>query len=223
MLAEVSANVPPPPGSFSANNSYLNLSSNKHRVDSSGLNLSAVLPPNTVTSSGAPVNYLSNPAPSSSAAKIMTLRSKSQKRISEKAIKKIVSSLELSKESSATRRRDAESLARSNAALAEGKDFLLQKNYQEAIRCFTAALKTHRANNEAKFYRGICYLDSGSTKKAIQEFCEVIDSQPDFKRTIYVVLSIAYRRVNDITGALRTLSRAIMKYPRYAESYLARG
>ena len=47
--------------------------------------------------------------------------------------------------------------------------------------------------------------------------------QPDFKRTVYVVLSIAYRRVNDVVGALRTLSRAILKYPRYAESYLARG
>ena len=162
-------------------------------------------------------------APSSSAAKIMPLRSKSQKRISAKAIKKIVSSLELSKEGATARRMNAESAARSNSALAEGKDFLLQKEYSEAISCFTSALKANRGNLEAKFYRGICFLDSGSTRKAIQEFSEIIEVQPDFKRTVYVVLSIAFRRVNDIVGALRTLSRAILKYPRYAESYLARG
>ena len=62
---------------------------------------------------------------------------------------------------------NAESAARSNSALAEGKDFLLQKEYSEAIRCFTNALKANRNNLEAKFYRGICFLDNGSTRKAI--------------------------------------------------------
>ena len=37
------------------------------------------------------------------------------------------------------------------------------------------------------------------------------------------MLSIAYRRVNDYTGALRTLSKAIVRYQRYLEAYIARG
>jgi len=40
---------------------------------------------------------------------------------------------------------------------------------------------------------------------------------------MFIVLSIAYRRTNDYTGALRTLSKAIVKYPRYIEAYIARG
>ena len=40
---------------------------------------------------------------------------------------------------------------------------------------------------------------------------------------MYIVLSIAYRRVNDYTSALRTLSKALNRYPRYQEAYVARG
>jgi tetratricopeptide (TPR) repeat protein len=40
---------------------------------------------------------------------------------------------------------------------------------------------------------------------------------------MFIVLSIAYRRINDYTSALRTLSRALAKYPRYQEAYIARG
>jgi Tfp pilus assembly protein PilF len=40
---------------------------------------------------------------------------------------------------------------------------------------------------------------------------------------MFIVLSIAYRRTNDYTGALRTLSKAIVKYPKYLEAYIARG
>ena len=46
---------------------------------------------------------------------------------------------------------------------------------------------------------------------------------PDYRKTMFIVLSIAYRRVNDYTSALRTLSKAIVKYSRYIEAYVARG
>ena len=39
----------------------------------------------------------------------------------------------------------------------------------------------------------------------------------------YIVLSIAYRRSNDYLGSLRTLSRGIVQFPKYAEAYQARG
>jgi tetratricopeptide (TPR) repeat protein len=52
---------------------------------------------------------------------------------------------------------------------------------------------------------------------------ELIEICPDYRKTVFIVLSIAYRRVNDYTGALRTLSKAIVKYPRYIEAYIARG
>jgi len=40
----------------------------------------------------------------------------------------------------------------------------------------------------------------------------------DYRKTMFIVLSIAYRRINDYTSAQRTLSRAIAKYPKYLEA-----
>ena len=40
---------------------------------------------------------------------------------------------------------------------------------------------------------------------------------------MYIVLSIAYRRINDFISAIRALSRAIQKYPQYIEAHIARG
>lgn len=46
---------------------------------------------------------------------------------------------------------------------------------------------------------------------------------PDYRKTMFIVLSIAYRRVNDYLSAIRILSKAIQKYPTYLEAYIARG
>jgi hypothetical protein len=40
---------------------------------------------------------------------------------------------------------------------------------------------------------------------------------------MFIVLSIAYRRVNDYISSIRTLTKAIQIYPVYLEAYIARG
>jgi len=45
----------------------------------------------------------------------------------------------------------------------------------------------------------------------------------DYRKTMFIVLSIAQRRINDYLSAIRTLSKAISKYPNYLEAYIARG
>jgi Tfp pilus assembly protein PilF len=51
----------------------------------------------------------------------------------------------------------------------------------------------------------------------------LLDRCPDYRKTAFIVLSIAYRRVNDFNSALRALSKALQKYPRYIEASIARG
>ncbi len=66
-------------------------------------------------------------------------------------------------------------------------------------------------------------LDNGQAEKAIVDLNELIESCPDYRKTVFIILSIAYRRINDYTGALRALSKAVIKYPKYIEAYIARG
>lgn len=105
----------------------------------------------------------------------------------------------------------------------QGKVFLGDKKYKEAIKAFSKSLQNNKANFDALFYRGVTHLDSNQPLKAITDLTELIDTCPDYRKTMFIVLSIAYRRTNDYTAALRTLSKAIFKYPKYLEAYIARG
>ena len=88
---------------------------------------------------------------------------------------------------------------------------------------FTKSLSLNKSNYDALFYRAVSNLDSGQPAKAITDLCDLVEKCPDYRKTMFIVLSIAYRRINDYQGALRTLSKALMRYPRYIEAYIARG
>jgi len=88
---------------------------------------------------------------------------------------------------------------------------------------FTKSLTLNKNNFDALFYRAVSNLDSNQPSKAITDLNELIELCPDYRKTMFIVLSIAYRRQNDYTGALRTLSKALSRYPRYIEAYIARG
>ena len=139
-------------------------------------------------------------------------------------MKKMMTSLEVSKVSSQSKLKvDPESVRHSNELLEQGKIQLAEKDYVEALRTFNKALKINSMNYEAMFYRGITYLDSGNPSKTIKDLANLIAEAPGFKNTVYLVLSIAYMRTNDILSALKVLTRAIKKYPKFIEAYLARG
>jgi len=49
---------------------------------------------------------------------------------------------------------------KSRTLFEEGKKYLLDKNYKEALKTFNNSLKHSPNNKDAKYYRAICYLDS---------------------------------------------------------------
>ena len=88
---------------------------------------------------------------------------------------------------------------------------------------FTKALGLNKMCYDALFYRAVSYLDSAQPNKAVVDLADLIEQCPDYRKTMFIVLSIAHRRVNDYVNALRVLSKALIKYPRYIEAYIARG
>jgi tetratricopeptide (TPR) repeat protein len=79
---------------------------------------------------------------------------------------------------------------------------LQEKKYKEAVKAFTKSLQQNKMNYDAYFYRGVTHLDSGLPEKAILDLNELTQICPDYRKTMFIVLSIAYRRVNDFTSAL---------------------
>ncbi|CAI2366024.1 unnamed protein product [Moneuplotes crassus] len=76
---------------------------------------------------------------------------------------------------------------------------------------------------EESFYRGVKHLDSGDPKKALTYFTQIIDKNFTNKKMVYIMISISYRRLQNYSEALKILSKAISKYPKFAEAYAARG
>jgi tetratricopeptide (TPR) repeat protein len=88
---------------------------------------------------------------------------------------------------------------------------------------FTKSLKANSTNYDALFYRAVTNLDQELPEKAIADLEELMKICSDYRKTMFIVLSIAQRRINDYLSAIRTLSKAISKYPNYLEAYIARG
>ena len=52
-------------------------------------------------------------------------------------------------------------------------------------------------------------MDQELPEKAIKDLEELMKICSDYRKTMFIVLSIAYRRVNDYLSSIRTLSKAI--------------
>jgi len=100
---------------------------------------------------------------------------------------------------------------------------LEDKRYKDSIGEFSKSYILNPNNFDALFYRAVANLDFGQPLKSIEDLNLLLDRCPDYRKTVFIVLSIAFRRVNDYVGALKTLSKALNKYPRYTEACIARG
>lgn len=78
-----------------------------------------------------------------------------------------------------------------------GKIFLSEQKYSEAIKMFSKSLNLNKQNYDALFYRAVSNLDSGQPAKAITDLSDLVEKCPDYRKTMFIVLSIAYRRIND--------------------------
>ena len=90
-----------------------------------------------------------------------------------------------------------------------GKLFLEEKKYKDACKMFTKSLNSNNTNYDALFYRAVTNLDQDLPDKAITDLEELMKICSDYRKTMFIVLSIAYRRVNDYLSAIRALSKAI--------------
>ena len=95
--------------------------------------------------------------------------------------------------------------------------------YKDAAKMFTKSLQVNKTNYDALFYRAVTNLDQELPEKAINDLEDLLKICPDYRKTMFIVLSIAYRRVNDYLSAIRARTKAIQRYPGYLEAYIARG
>jgi len=68
---------------------------------------------------------------------------------------------------------------------------LTDKRYKEASNLFTKSLKANQTNYDALFYRAVTHLDQEIPEKAIADLEELMKLCSDYRKTMFIVMSIA--------------------------------
>ena len=97
---------------------------------------------------------------------------------------------------------------KSTKSFEEGKRFLKQKKYHEAIKSFEKSVKINPKNHQALEAIGLCYGDLKDYKSALSYFKRAVDLKP--KNKLYLFnLAITYLKVGEYSKAKETYQRIL--------------
>ncbi|EAS02746.2 tetratricopeptide repeat protein (macronuclear) [Tetrahymena thermophila SB210] len=107
--------------------------------------------------------------------------------------------------------------------LEKGQKLFKENNLSEAIQCFQEALKKDNRNLELNYLLGVCYLGKTEYERAVKEFLTVMEKNPNYRKNIYLLISIAFKKLDNIPSAIRMLSKVLQNHPKYYDAYIYRG
>ena len=76
---------------------------------------------------------------------------------------------------------------------------------------------------DAQYFLGVCHLSLQHYQEAVRELSSILEKSQSYKRNIYLLLSIAYKKSGDLNQSVRVLSKAISNFPKYYDAYIYRG
>ena len=123
--------------------------------------------------------------------------------------------------------RDSETLARHMLRLAPDSAFLYnnlglvlgrEKRFDEAIQCYTKAIRLRPAFDAAWNNRGFCYDKKGDDDRALDDYTRAVTINPSYA-TAFNNRGASYADKGDYDRAIADCTRAINLKPRYAEAY----
>lgn len=103
------------------------------------------------------------------------------------------------------------------------KVYLILKDFKQAIRDFSKAIKLEPNNQYNYQDRGNAYLAKGDYLKAIEDFTKAITLEKMNCGTIYCQRGDARYHIQDFTGAIEDYTEAIKQEPDNAYAYSGRG
>lgn len=95
-------------------------------------------------------------------------------------------------------------------------------NHDEAIRCYTEAIRLNSNNAHAYNNRGFAYDNKGDLKSAMEDYALAIELEPD---SYYPYSNRGFARYNqgDIEGAIQDYNHWVRLQPEHADAYYNRG
>jgi len=82
-----------------------------------------------------------------------------------------------------------------------------ERNYAEALRYLQEAVKFDSSSLEIHYLLGVSNLWVGKYDLAIKELSNLLDKQAFYHKNVFLLLSIAYKKVNRIADGIKTVHK----------------
>lgn len=95
------------------------------------------------------------------------------------------------------------------------------KEYNEAISLGETILKMYPNHTDAYYIVGLSASMLDQHKKTIQNFEKLVALEPKYKKTVYLFLSLSFKKLGDKESGISILDKAIKHFPKFYEAYVS--
>ena len=95
------------------------------------------------------------------------------------------------------------------------------KEYNEAISCGEDILKSYPNHTDAYYIVGLSASMLDQHKKTIQNFEKLVSIDPKYKKTVYLFLSLSFKKLGDKESGINILDKAVKHFPKFYEAYVS--
>lgn len=85
--------------------------------------------------------------------------------------------------------------------LEQGRRYYKESRLDKAIDIFKRLL-IQKKITEAQYLLAVCYMNSNQYEKGINIFYEIMDDVPDYRKNVYLLTAIAYKKLFKIDSAI---------------------
>lgn len=76
-----------------------------------------------------------------------------------------------------------------------GRRYYKESRLDKAIDSFKRLLHQKKLV-EAQYLLGVCYMNSNQFEKGVNIFTEIMEDQPDYRKNVYLLTAIAYKKLD---------------------------
>ena len=81
----------------------------------------------------------------------------------------------------------------------------------------------HRTSIEGHYLLGMSLINNNEFNLGIDELSRTLEMDPGYKKSLYLVIALAYKRLLKYDEAIEILNRGLEKYPDYYDCLVYRG
>ena len=94
------------------------------------------------------------------------------------------------------------------------------KDYTQALNLGENILKVYPNHTDAYYIVGLSASMLDQHKTTIFNFEKLVNLDPKYKKTVYLFLSLSYKKIGDKESGIIILDKAVKNFPKFYEAYV---